>query len=233
MTQKFREEFQQFASLAAKDNRFTVRWEDRYPCLGDRCETTSYDRHYVLHTGWAARVLAETRPSVHVDFGSSLYFASIASAFVSMRFYDYRPALVPLPNFRSGSADLTQLQFADGEFPSVSCMHVLEHIGLGRYGDPMDATGDLKAAGELTRVLAKGGQLLMVVPVGQPRVMFNAHRIYSYEHVLDMFSGLRLRQFALIPDDTSEPKLIMNAPAQTVLQQNYGCGCFWFEKQEL
>ncbi len=97
----------------------------------------------------------------------------------------------------------------------------------------MDATGDLKAAGELTRVLAKGGQLLMVVPVGQPRVMFNAHRIYSYEHVLDMFSGLRLRQFALIPDDTSEPKLIMNAPAQTVLQQNYGCGCFWFEKQEL
>jgi hypothetical protein len=59
-------------------------------------------------------------------------------------------------------------------------MHVIEHIGLGRYGEALDPDGDLKAIRELVRVLAAGGNLLVVVPVGRPRIQFNAHRIYDY-----------------------------------------------------
>jgi hypothetical protein len=227
----FKDDFHQFVTLAkASDNRFDIKWSDRFPCLNEATTRSDYDRHYVLHTGWAARVLARTTPTLHVDISSSLYFVSIASAIVPFKFYDYRPAQLPLSGIETGAADLTCLPFADGEILSLSCMHVIEHVGLGRYGDKMDATGDLRSARELSRVLAAGGQLLMVVPVGRPSLRFNAHRIYSYEQVLKMFPDLRLREFALIPDNTPEPELIVNAPQENVAQQNYACGCFWLEK---
>jgi hypothetical protein len=109
-------------------------------------------------------------------------------------------------------------------------MHVIEHIGLGRYGDPLDPKGDLKAISELKRVMAIGGDLLFVVPIGQPKIMFNAHRIYSYEHVLKFFQGFRLIEFALIPDDPLDGGLIQGAHRDLVDRQRYGCGCFWFKK---
>ena len=82
-------------------------------------------------------------------------------------------------------------------------MHVVEHIGLGRYGDPLDATGDLKAMKELARVVAPGGTLLLVCPVGRPRVVFNAHRIYSVEQISASFPEFALAEFALISDGYS------------------------------
>jgi SAM-dependent methyltransferase len=231
LQKNFRNDFQHFAALAKDDGRFDISWSDRYPCLNDATTTTGYDRHYILHTGWAARVLARTKPALHVDISSSLYFVSIASAIVPFKFYDYRPARLPLPGVSTGTADLTKLPFSDSEISSLSCMHVIEHIGLGRYGDPIDPTGDLKAARELRRVVARGGQLLLVAPVGRPRIMFNAHRIYSYEQVLEMFHELHLCEFSLIRDDTAEPELITNAPPEMVASQSYACGCFWFKRK--
>lgn len=228
----FKRDFKRFVALAkAGDSRFDISWSDRYPRLNDATSTTTYDRHYILHTGWAARLLARTRPEAHVDIGSSLYFVSIASAIVPFKFYDLRPAALPLSGLSTGSADLAGLPFRDGELNSLSCMHVIEHVGLGRYGDPLDPVGDLKAARELQRVVSTGGQLLMVAPVGRPRVMFNAHRIYAYEQIVDMFAGLHLREFSLIPDDTPEPHLLINAEPKRVASQDYACGCFWFVRE--
>jgi SAM-dependent methyltransferase len=218
-------EFQQLANRAG--DRLSVRWEDRYPCLNDATATTGFDRHYVYHTAWAARVLAQTRPAEHVDIGSSLYFAAIASAFVPLRFFDYRPAALRLSNLSSDEADLTRLPWPDKSILSLSCMHVVEHVGLGRYGDPLDPDGDLRAMRELERVLAPGGSLLFVVPVGRPRVCFNAHRIYAYEQIRDAFEALDLRQFALIPDSPRDGDLLIDADPALVSDQSYACGCFW------
>ena len=109
-------------------------------------------------------------------------------------------------------------------------MHVIEHIGLGRYGDPLDPNGDLKAIAQLIRVLSIGGSLLFVVPIGKPKIMFNAHRIYSYKQVLEYFSDLKLEEFALIPDNQKDVGLLYNPSEEIVDSQNYGCGCFWFKK---
>jgi len=76
-------------------------------------------------------------------------------------------------------------------------------------------------------VLANGGSLLFVVPVGQPTIRFNAHRIYSYEQVVSYFPTLRVRQFALV-DDRGE--FAVNADPADVRDQKYGCGCWWFVK---
>lgn len=222
---------QYLALRRAAPQRFALRWRDRWLCLGDATEQTGFDRHYVYHTAWACRVLAQSRPALHVDIASSLYFVAQASAFVPVHFYDYRPAPLELDGLSCGRADLTRLHFADGSIASLSCMHVVEHVGLGRYGDALDYDGDLKAMAELRRVLAVGGQLLLVLPVGgESRIQFNAHRIYTYRQVLDCFPGFELVEFALVPDDGNPQGLIRHASEAQANAQRYGCGCFWLRK---
>lgn len=215
----------------ARDDRFSLTLRDVYPCIKDKTVTTGFDRHYVYHTSWASRVLAETKPEKHVDIASSLYFAGIASAFVPIDFYDYRPADIDLSDLESKQGDLMQLPFPDNSVASLSCMHVIEHIGLGRYGEPIDAEGDIKAAKELSRSLAQNGNLLFVTPVGKTsRIEFNAHRIYSYEQVLRLFPSLELKEFSLIPEYGAQGDLIRNADPVLLEKEHYACGCFLFTK---
>ena len=229
----FRTEFDRFGALASESGdaeRFDLDWDDRLPCLDDRTAGTGFDRHYVYHTAWAMRVLARSRPESHVDVASSLYFAALASAFVPVRYYEYRPVDLQLAGLTCDRADLVRLPFADRTVASLSCMHVVEHVGLGRYGDPLDPAGDLKAMAELQRVLAPGGDLLFVVPVGKPRLQFNAHRIYGFEQVTEAFADLDLAEFALVPDRKNGSALIPWATKQQADAQRYGCGCFWFRR---
>ena len=213
------------------DQRFSLRFRDNLPQLGDKTNQTDFDLHYIYHPAWAARVLAKTKPREHVDIYSSLSFSTLFSAFIPVRFFDFRTANISLSGLQSEAINLTALSFPNDSLPSVSCLHVLEHIGLGRYGDPIDPQGDIKAMTELERVLAPSGDLLIAVPVGQPRLRFNAHRIYSYEQIISAFSQLELVEFSLI----SEKKHGLISPADPALveQEKYGCGCFWFKKKAL
>jgi hypothetical protein len=210
------------------DDRFVVNWKNIYPCLNDKIKTTPFDHHYTYHPAWAARILAKTNPALHVDFSSILYFSTMLSAFFPVKFYDYRPADIRLTGWDGNFGDLCNLEIEDGKYNSVSCMHTIEHIGLGRYGDAVDPAGDIRAVNELQRITATGGDILFVTPVGRPRIEFNAHRIYSYELVLQMFSGCCLHEFSLIPDSGG---LLENADPGLVKDQDYGCGCFWFKKK--
>lgn len=210
--------------------RFLVEDRDRYSCLNDKSATTSFDKHYTYHTAWAARKLKDMLPEIHTDISSLTYFSTLVSAFIPVKFYDYRPAKIELDNFSCEHADITKLPFLDNSINSLSCMHVVEHIGLGRYGDPIDVDGDLKAIEELKRVLSPNGVLLFVVPIGLPKIMFNAHRIYSYAQILEYFKGFDLLEFTLIPDQSNEG-LIVNATQEDADKQTYACGCFMFRKK--
>ena len=147
-----------------------------------------------------------------------------------MEHYDYRPANIILNNLKIGKEDLCKLSFLDNSIESLSCMHVIEHIGLGRYGDPLDPYGDLNAANELSRVVKYEGYLLIVVPVGRARICFNAHRIYSYEMIMEMFPDFNLLEFGLISDNSSEG-IINNPVIELINTQNYGCGCLLLQKK--
>ncbi len=201
--------------------------------LGDATKSTNFDTHYIYHPAWATRILRKINPPLHVDISSTLSFSSIISAFIPVDFYDYRPAHLNLDNLTSKKADLQKLPFEDGSVSSLSCMHTVEHIGLGRYGDPIDPDGDLRAISELKRVLAKEGNLLFVVPIGEPRIFFNAHRVYSYDQIMNYFSDFKLEEFSLIPDNAREIGMIYNATKEISDRQEYGCGCFWFKKQSI
>lgn len=233
---RFFRDFVTFGQMcrAQVDPRFRLRWRDRWACLDDRTSSTGFDRHYVYHTAWAARVLARLKPDEHVDISSSLFFCALVSAFVRVRFYDYRPPALELDNLEVGRADLTRLPFVDDSLASLSCMHVIEHIGLGRYGDPLQVDGDLVALRELQRVVAPDGSLLLVLPVGRPRVQFNAHRIYSHQQILEQFpvAAWELREFALIPEKSASGGLLLAVSPEEVEQEVYACGCYWFQKRK-
>jgi SAM-dependent methyltransferase len=208
--------------------RFRISWSDRWPCLYDNRGSIPFEPHYLYHPAWAARVLAQTRPARHVDVSSTLAFITTVSAFIPIDYYEWRPPKLGLSNLKTDHADLMALPFADDSLMSLSCMHTIEHVGLGRYGDPIDPDGDLKAIAELKRVLAPGGDLLFVVPIGTPRIRYNANRVYSYDQVRGYFADMQMAEFALILEDASG--LVYGASKEVVDKQNEGCGCFWFRK---
>jgi len=105
---------------------------------------------------------------------------------------------------------------------------VAEHIGLGRYGDPLDPLGTRKAAAELQRVVAPGGQLLFGGPVGRPRVCFNAHRVHSPHDVVAMFSELQLVEFSGVDDRGTFSR---HRTLDELEGAQYGCGMFRFVRR--
>jgi len=224
---RFVSDFCKFTKI--NDFRFSVSWKDRYPQLFDNIKETPFENHYTYHPAWASRIVSKITPKVHIDISSTLNFCTIVSAFVPVNFYDYRQANLNLSNLKTEYADLLNLPFADNSIESISCMHTIEHIGLGRYGDPIDPKGDLKAIDELKRVLAPGGSLIFVVPVGYPKIQYNAHRIYSYKMVINYFKELKLEEFSLIKESGDEG-VIKNATEKMADNEHYGCGCFWFKK---
>ena len=223
-------QYRAFSELNSKLRpEFRASWKDRWARLDDDTGHLPFDAHYVYHTAWAARVLAQINPDKHIDISSYTYFATIASAFVPVEFYDYRAPEIHLDNLHCGTADLCDLSFSDRSVQSLSCMHTIEHIRLGRYGDPLDAEGDRKALSELQRVIQPGGSLLLVVPVGKPRIQFNAHRIYDPQMLQEGLPEMSLRTWAVLPDDYSEG-LVTDPTREFVLGQKYACGCFWFQR---
>jgi len=169
-----------------KLRKLNVLWKDKKVFLKDKETSLTFNRHYVYHLAWAARIMKRTLPDKHIDISSSIYFSTMVSAFIPTYFYEFRPMNLNLDGLYNREGNLTALPFRDDSIMSLSSMHVIEHIGLGRYGDPIDSDGDLKAVSELKRVMKIGGNLLIVVPVGKPKVVFNAHRIYSYKNIVGM-----------------------------------------------
>ena len=68
---------------------------------------------------------------------------------------------------------------APAQFPLVVAFSSFQHAGLGRYGDPLDSFGDVRAMAEAWSILAPGGLLLLSVPVGNDCLVFNAYRVYG------------------------------------------------------
>lgn len=210
---------------AATEQQLSFR--DSYPCLTDRVKATPFDPHYFFQAAWLARRVHQGMPPFHVDIGSSVMMLNVLSASAKTIFVDYRPLRVQLSNFIPLGGDIVRLPFHSGAITSLSCLHVIEHIGLGRYGDPINPAGSQLAAAELQRVLQPGGRLFLSVPVGRERVCFNAHRVFSPSTIRAFFPELQLKSFSLVNDSG---QLNEGAPLEAAVKLDYGCGLFEFVK---
>ena len=206
-----------------------IRLLDVWPQVHSRTTTTLFDPHYFYANAWAFRRIAAEHPHEHVDLASQSNFVNLLSAVMPVTHVDYRPLPARLDGLYCVGADLTRLPFPDESLASISCLHVAEHIGLGRYGDPLDPQGTVKAAKEMVRVLSRGGSLYFALPIGTPRVAFNAHRIHNASTILEYFCGLSLREFSGVDDCGN---FIEGVTTNRFDQNNYACGMFWFQKTE-
>lgn len=213
-------------STMAQSGRLSLR--DAYPCLFDRTPTVPFDIHYFYQDVWAFKAIKSSSPPSHVDVGSRTIFVGMLTAITRVTCIDIRPLAANLEKLDSQVGSILALPFDDNSVFSLSCLHVAEHVGLGRYGDPLDPQGTKKAARELARVLAPQGNLYFSVPVGKPRVCFNAHRIHLPRQIFDYFQELELVQFSGIDDNGT---FRQDIDPDDVADASYACGLFHFTKR--
>jgi SAM-dependent methyltransferase len=218
----FLQQWRQFH--AAGGEAAIAEWDVR---LGDATATTGFDPHYVYQLVWALERIGRASPDAHVDVASQVDLVSVLTITTPVVAVDIRPLLLSLDRYSPVRGSLDGLPFATGSVPSLSCLHVLEHIGLGRYGDAVDPAGTASACAELARVVAPGGALLVSVPVGRPRTCFNAHRVLDAEAFPALFPDCSLAGFALVDDDGRFHRAAEPAAARGL---SYGCGMFSLTK---
>lgn len=209
---------------------FPLRFSDFYITTADKFQAAgSAKGHYFFQDLWAASAIFQRDRKTHVDVGSRMDgFVAHVLPFCEVTYVDIRPLGTNVPNLAFKQGSVTQLPFEPDSVESLSCLHVIEHIGLGRYGDPIDPEGHVKAAIELARVLKPGGRLYIGAPVGKQRICYDAHRVFHPQTLIDMFRGLKLVRFHLIDDKGEE--IFEDAAIARAAECNYGCGLFEFEK---
>lgn len=207
---------------------------DCYPCLFDRTATTSFDAQYIYQAAWAAKRICQQHPENHVDIGSHLSFVTLLTAFTKVDFIDIRPADIAIDGFRSIPGSITKIPLPDASISSISSMHVIEHIGLGRYGDPLQVDGPRLACKEITRVLRAGGRAYVSVPIGRARIGFNGLYVFDAADFPENFENCRVVDFSYVDCDGSFNDACDHRMVQireTIGGLDFGLGIYVLEKQ--
>lgn len=173
------------------------------PCLHDWSEEGGATRdEYFWQDLFVAQKIFAAAPEKHVDIGSRIDgFAAHVASFREIEVLDIRPLTSSVPGMVFRQADLMN---ADGLLEhycdSLSCLHALEHFGLGRYGDPIDPQGHVSGLRNMAKILKPGGTFYLSTPVGVSRVEFNAQRITDPEELVQLAAacGLVLNAFAVV-----------------------------------
>jgi SAM-dependent methyltransferase len=185
---RFWKSYRQYQELSSEKENVSLT--NLYPCLGDATAETYIEPTYFYQDCWAFEKIVQQNPSNHIDIGSHHKYVALLSKVVPVTMVDIRPLSLPLEslNFKEGS--ILNLPFDDNSIESLSSLCVVEHIGLGRYGDPLDSSGSEKAMLEIQRILKSGGYCYFSVPIlgNTNTVFFNAHRSFSEEYIENCFS---------------------------------------------
>ena len=162
------------------------------PCLFDRYnQSGSASGHYFHQDLLVARRIFANNPELHVDIGSRIdgFVAHVAS-YRNIEVFDIRPLQANIPNITFIQKNLLEPDHGMTNYcDSISCLHAIEHFGLGRYGDPVVYDGYLFALDNITKALRQGGKFYVSTPIGPQRIEFNAHRVFSVSCLLDLFTG--------------------------------------------
>ncbi|MEI6444872.1 MAG: putative sugar O-methyltransferase [Nostocales cyanobacterium ELA583] len=185
--QDFMDYFTQFENADEAKNFNNVTF---YPCLADDLPSTPIDPYYFYQDTWASKKIFERKPESVLDIGSTVFYAGIISQFAPTTFVNIRPVNLNLPGLTVVDGSILDLPFTDASQNFITSLCVLEHIGLGRYGDPIMPDGTKSACAEIDRVLKPQGEIVVSVPLGKTCcIAFNAHRIFSRGEFLSYFAG--------------------------------------------
>ncbi len=230
-----RKAFDRQRSASDHPNEFPVGpgyviYQDRYSDAGVATG------HYFHQDLLVAREIHARAPDRHIDVGSAIYgFVSHVAAFRDIEVLDVRPVHSEVPGIHFIQRDVMDLDASwEAVTDSLSCLHALEHFGLGRYGDPIDYEGWRKGLHGLVTMLKPDGVLYLGVPTGEiQRVEFNAHRVFSLPFLRDVLSqDFEIERLSFVCDDGSlTPHLDPFSPdADRSMGASYGCSIWVLRK---
>lgn len=218
------------------ESSLTIEFGSAYPCLGDRfSESGSARGHYFHQDLLVARKIFMAQPKKHVDIGSRVdgFVAHVAS-YREIEVFDIRPLSSTIPNITFVQCDLMNSQAARKDYcDSLSCLHALEHFGLGRYGDPVNYEGHVEGFNNLKQILRNGGVLYFSVPIGPQRIEFNGHRVFSLTYLLSLFGDdFSVEDFSYVDDagELHESVLLEKDAIENNCGCDFGCGIFQLRK---
>ena len=219
-----------FKKQLTSDFAFAIR-----PQLADRFENAGeMNGHYFNQDLLVAQKIFENNPTTHIDIGSRIdgFVAHVAS-FRKIKLFDIRKLEKTFQNIEFEQQDVMLFdKKLENTCDSISSLHAIEHFGLGRYGDPLNANGHLLALENIYRYLKKGGTFYFSVPIGQrQRVEFNGHRVFSLSYLLGLFKDKYvLKSFSYVDSDDNSILYrdieLSEEDIHTTFNLYYGCGIF-------
>jgi len=198
-----------------------------YPIL-DEGSSGGAKGHYFHQDLHVARRIFENNPNIHIDVGSRVDgFIAHVAVFRKIKVVDIRPQTSVVKNIEFIQADM-MIPVSDELIEccdSLSCLHALEHFGLGRYGDPIDFEGHLKGLENLYKMLKAGGKLYLSVPIGKQRIEFNGQRVFDVQTLLNYFRGrYHLDCFSYV-DSCGDFHENVDLTSQEEIERDFGCTC--------
>lgn len=220
----------------AKNSRADFPFGKFYPCLEEAgSESGMASGHYFHQDLLVAGLVFKNNPVRHVDIGSRVdgFVAHVAS-FREIEVFDIRNLSSTIRNIKFRRFNLIDKKFDLHDYcDSLSCLHALEHFGLGRYGDAINYDGHLIGWENIYKALKKGGKLYFSVPIGPQRIEFNAHRVFSVNYLLDLIGDkYKIDSFSYVDDngDLHGNISLEKSGIEKNFSCNYGCGIFELSK---
>lgn len=208
-----------------------------YPILLDKFDESGIaSGHYFHQDLLIAKKIYKKQPTKHVDLGSRVDgFVAHVAVFREIEVIDIRSQDSVVENIKFIQADLMKLDEKLIDYcDSFSSLHALEHFGLGRYGDPIDVDGHIKAINNIYIILKKDGIFYFSTPIGQQRIEFNAHRVFDVSYLLKLFNNkFKVESFSFV-DGNGDLNMNVEMSDEAILN-NFNCwwGCGIFELRKI
>jgi len=207
-----------------------------YPCLFDKdAKSGSLAQHYFYQDLYVAQKIFEMKPIKHVDIGSRIDgFVAHLAVFREVEVFDIRSLDKAIPNVSFTEGNISDTKFSMRDYTdSLSSLHVLEHFGLGRYGDPININSHIEGFENFYHLLKPGGIFYFSVPIGPQRIEFNAHRVFSITYLLQLFKDkFEVLHFSYVDDHEVFHKEVelTKELIENNFACNFGCGIFVLKK---
>jgi hypothetical protein len=224
---KFNADLKSFKSQGGKIDKI-------WPIVNEhKSNSAGLDPHYFYQDLLVANYVFIDKPEIHLDIGSSVSgFVAHVASFREIHVLDIRPLKLDINlNIKFQQQDLMNPDKRIlNKYDSISCLHTIEHFGLGRYGDKIDPNGHIKGFNNILKLLSSNAKLYISFPVGgiKTKTIFNAHRVFKSTDVLSWAKkeyNLELINFDIVND----LKIYRNKSLKFADQFDYACGIYTFK----